>query len=128
MLDAKLIMCEDQDCPNAGSVASDDIIDVGAYEDALGEEEHIRLRVEVAVDAGAGTSLLVEAAHDTVAPVDASSIVFASSDVVLAADLLKGKVLIDAGLPVEHGRIIGLYLTGDGDVSTCLINAYLYVR
>lgn len=128
MLDAKLILCEDQDCPNAGSVKSDDQIDVGAYETALGEEEHLRLRVEVVVAAGAGTSLLVEAAHDTVSPIDADSVVFASSDVVLEAALVKGKILIDAGLPVEHGRYIGLWLTGDGDVSACLINAYLYVR
>jgi molybdopterin-binding protein len=131
MLDAKLILCEDYDLPDQAAAASTDIVDVGAYETALGEEEHIRLRVEMSVtatSAGAAT-LKVEAAHDTVAPIDASSIVFASSEIIALADLVKGLVLIDAGLPVVHGRIIGVYITGaDADFTAGQLNAYLYVR
>jgi hypothetical protein len=128
MLDAKLIFCEDQVMPNAGSILATDWIDLGDYETNLGEEEHLRVRVEIAKDATVGTSIKVDAVHDTVAPIDGSSIVYATSGVVLLADAVKGKILIDAGLPIEHGKLLGLYFTADGDMSVGTINGYVYAR
>jgi hypothetical protein len=131
MLDAKLIFCEDMDLPDQAAAAGTDIVDIGAQETALGEEEHLRIRVEMseaATSAGAAT-LKVEIAHDTVAPIDATSTVFASSEIIALATLKKGYVLVDCGLPVVHGRILGVYITGaTADFTAGKINAYLYVR
>lgn len=131
MLDAKLIMSEDQaNILAQASYASTDIIDVGAYEDALGEEEHLRLRVEVSKTCvGAGGTLKVEACHDTVAPIDGSSVVWAISDVVPVATLKAGYCIMDVGLPVKHGRILGVYYTvATADFTDGTINAYVYAR
>lgn len=131
MLDAKLIFCEDMDLPDIGAAAGTDVVDVGAQETALGEEEHLRIRVEMsetATSEGAAT-LKVEVAHDTMIPIDDASTVFASSEVIALATLKKGYVLVDCGLPVVHGRILGVYITGAvANFTAGKINAYLYVR
>jgi hypothetical protein len=44
MLDAKLILSEDQAISSA-DVVSTNVVDCGAYETALGEEENLRLEV-----------------------------------------------------------------------------------
>ena len=131
MLDAKLIISEDQAVTT--TVKGTNCIDVGAYEDALGEEENLRLRVEVseAFTSGEAGTLTVEAVSDAVSDgIDASSIPFGIAEAIAKATLVVGYCILDVGLPVKHNRYLGTYYTkgGTGTFDTGKLNAYVYAR
>ena len=132
MLDAKLILSEDQVLGDAGAIVSTNLIDVGAYETALGEEEHLRLRVEMSVtgdSAGDAATLLMRAVHEVDETIDGSSIVWASTPAIAEADLVAGYCIMDIGLPVTHARYLALYWTvGVENFTAGKLNAYVYAR
>jgi hypothetical protein len=129
MLDAKLILDDNVALGAVATAASTNLIDVGAYETALGEEEHLRLRVEVSETAtGAGAILEICGVHEVDETIDAASVVFAYSK-ALMANLKKGYVIMDIGLPVVHSRYLALWKEVTvANFTAGKINAYVYAR
>lgn len=133
MLDAKLIFSEDQDTAHA-DVVSTNIIDLGAYETALGEEEHLRLVCAVAIayndnNAADDSTLSIELMD--CATVGGTYAILAKSLLYTAPEMPIGK-LWDIGLPAVHKRFLKLnynYTTGTGDFDDAgRMNAYIIAR
>ena len=131
MLDAKLILCTDQALGDEGNVVSENIIDLGANETALGEEENLRIRVEMsetATSEGAAT-LLMRAVSEVDETIDGDSVEFATTPALGKSTLVAGYCIMDVGLPVNHNRYIALYWTvGTADFGNGKVNAYIYAR
>jgi len=124
MLDAKLILSEDQVI--TGDTGSTNVIDLGANETALGEEENLRLKVVVSADFSGGTSLTVKCQEGSDNPPTDQ---WAESKAVLTADLKAGYVIMDIGLPTTHQRYMNVYYTTNGTFNdTSKVNAYIYAR
>jgi hypothetical protein len=133
MLDAKLIFSEDQNTAHA-DVVSTNVIDVGAYETALGEEEHLRLVCAVAIayndDNAADDSTLHIVLQDC-ATVGGTYKTIAASKAYTAPEMPIGK-LWDIGIPAVHKRYLRLnydYATGTGDFDDVgRMNAHIIAR
>ncbi len=133
MLDAKLILCTDQALGDTGEdgTVSENIIDVGAYENALGEEERLRIRVEMSETATStgDATLLMRAVSEVDETIDGDSVEFATTPTLGKSTLVAGYCIMDVGLPVNHNRYIALYWTvGTADFGDGKINAYIYSR
>ena len=122
MLDAKLILSDSQ-LISSGSTSSTNVIDLGAHETALGEEENLRLKVVVSTDFTGGTSLTVKCREGSGTP---PSNQWAESDDILVADLVAGYTIMDIGLPTTHGRYMDVLYTSVGTAGR--VNAYIYTR
>ena len=133
MLDAKLILSEDQNNILAVDIwEATNTIDLGANGDThLGEEEHLRLRVEVSttfVEAVAGALLTIRGMTDTDATL-AGSTVWCTTPTIVVGSLKAGDLIMDIGLPTDHKRFIGVvYEVTVQAFSAGAVNAYVYVR
>jgi len=128
MLDAKLIFSNDQEITSTD--VSDNVIDLGTNETALGEEENLRLRVTVSEDFTSGESdntLTVQCLQDGD---DTPSDQWAESMAVPKATLVAGYTIMDIGLPTYHQRYMGVnyVVGGTGNFSGGKVNAYIYAR
>ncbi len=124
MLDAKLILSDDQAI--TGDAGSTNVIDLGANETALGEEENLRLKVVVSANFTGGTSLTVTCREGSDNPPTDQ---WAESKEVLTASLVAGYTIMDIGLPTTHQRYMDVYYTTSGTFDdTSKINAYIYAR
>ncbi len=128
MLDAKLIFSDDQAI--TATAVSTNVIDLGAYEEALGEEENLRLRVTVSEDfdsAADDGTLTVQCLQDGDAtPSDQ----WAESMAVPEATLVAGYTIMDIGLPTYHQRYMSVnyVVAGSGNFTSGKVNAYIYAR
>jgi len=123
MLDAKLILSDDQAITI--SAGSTNVIDLGAYETALGEEENLRIKVTVSETFAGGTSLTVICREDGD---DTPSDQWAESKAVPVASLVEGYTIMDIGLPTTHQRYMDVYYTASGTFTAGKVNAYIYAR
>ena len=124
MIDAKLLFCEDQAIVD--DAASTNVIDLGANETALGEEENLRLVCHVTTTFAGGTSLAIELKQ--CATVGGSYTVLAVSDVYAQAELVAGTKIFDIGLPCTHQRYLALNFDDTGEFTGGKITAYITAR
>jgi len=122
MLDAKLILSDNQSISN-GETGSANVIDLGANETALGEEENLRLKVTVSGAFTGGTSLTVQCREGSDNP---PADQWAEVLEVPVASLVAGYTIMDIGLPTAHGRYMDVLYTSDGTAGR--VNAYIYAR
>lgn len=133
MLDAKLIFSEDQNTAHA-DVVSTNIVDLGAYETALGEEENLRLICAVAIaynDGNAADDSTLSIELTECATVGGTYTIIAKSKLYTAPEMPIGK-LWDIGIPAVHKRYLQLnynYTTGTGDLDDAgRMNAFIIAR
>ena len=108
--------------------ASDNILDWTQADLEMGAGEPLWLNVRVGPDDFAGgTSLIVSLRHDSVAPIDASSVVIYQTMAVAQENLTAGAWIIRMPLPynVDEGRILGLWYDDTGTFSAGAIDAWL---
>ena len=133
MLDAKLIFDEDKDLGTPADGYSTDLINLGAQETALGEEEHIRLRidaVEAFNDSNAADDSVWEFELMDCATVGGTYKIIAQTRPLTAPEMPKG-IIWDIGIPTVHKQFLKIhyeYTTGTGDMDAGIVNCYLYVR
>ena len=134
MIDAKLVFSTDQDLGDTpADQASTNVLDCGAQETALGEEEHLRLVISVSEafndDNAADDSTYAFNLQDC-ATVGGSYTSIAQTKALPAPDMPLG-VLWDIGLPTVHKRYLKVhyeYTTGTGDIDAGMVNAYITAR
>ena len=133
MLDAKLIFNEDLDLGTPADCYSTNVIDLGAHEDALGEEEHLRLVIcatEAFNDTHANDDSVWEFELVDCATLGGTYKILAKTKAYTAPELPLG-VIWDIGLPTSHKRFLKMhyeYSTGAGDMNAGMVTAYITAR
>ena len=133
MLDAKLIFDEDLDLGTPADCYSTNVIDLGAHETALGEEEHLRLVLsasEAFNDDNAANDSVWEFELVDCATLGGTYKILAQSKALTAPEMPLG-VFWDIGLPTYHKRYLKIhyeYTTGTGDMDAGKVNAYIIAR
>ena len=102
------------------TAASEDILDWtdSDLEMGAGEPLWLNVRVGVELDSSAdGATLTIALCHDSVAPIDGSSIVIFQTAAIAEASCTAGASLLRMPLPVnvDEGQILGLYYTVAGE-------------
>ncbi len=125
LFDAMFEFSDDQAI--TGDTASTNILDWTLSNLEMGAGEPLWLNVRVGTVFSGGTSLVVSLRHDTVAPIDASSIVIWQTPAIVQADLTAGAWIMRMPLPynVDEDRILGLFYDDTGAFSGGTINAWL---
>jgi hypothetical protein len=133
MLDAKLIFDEDLDLGTPADCYSTNSVNVGAQEEALGEEEHIRLRIsasEAFNDSNAANDSVWEFELVDCDTLGGTYEIIAQTRPLTAPEMPLG-VIWDIGVPTKHRQFLKIhyeYTTGTGDLNAGKVNAHLYVR
>ena len=133
MLDAKLIFDEDLDLGTPADCYSTNVINLGAYETALGEEEHIRLQItatEAFNDDNPADNSVWEFELVDCDTLGGTYEIIAQTRPLTAPEMPVG-VIWDIGVPSVHRQYLKIhyeYTTGTGDFDSGMVNAYLYVR
>lgn len=111
-----------------GDAASTNILDWTQADLEMGTGEPVYLNVRVGdTDFAGGTSLVVSLRHDSVAPIDASSIVIYQTPAIVQASLTAGEWIMRMALPanVDEGRILGMFYDDTGTFTAGTIDAWL---
>jgi len=131
MLDAKLILSDDQAITT--SADSTNVIDLGAYEEALGEEENLRLKIVVSEDfdsAAEDGTLKIQCLHSNESESKDPPELWSESTTFPENVLVAGYTIMDIGLPTYHQRYMSVYyiVAGSGNFTSGKVNAYIYAR
>ncbi len=126
LLDAMFELSDDQVVTDT-DVASTNIIDFTLSDLEMGAGNPYWLNIRVGTAFTSGTSITFSLRHDSVAPIDASSIVIYQTAAIAEASLTAGAWILRMPLPVnvDEQRIVGLFYDTDGTHATGTINAWL---
>lgn len=126
LFDAMFELSDDQVITDSDA-ASTNIIDLTLSDLEMGAGQPYWLNIRVGTAFAGGTSIVFSLRHDSVAPIDGSSIVIWQSAAIVTATLVAGHWVMRMPLPynVDEGRIIGLFYDVTGTMSAGTINAWL---
>ena len=125
MIDAKLLFCEEQ-AITWGSGISDNVIDLGAGETSIGEEENLRLVCFVVETFVGGTSMAIH--FQQCATEGGTYTDLLVSDAYLPAELVAGTKIFDIGLPCKHQRYLALDFVEAGTFTAGKVTAFIPAR
>lgn len=126
IFDAMFEFSDDQVITDSDA-ASTNILDWTIADLEMGSGEPLWLNVRVGTAFAGGTNIVFSLRHDSVAPIDASSIVIYQTPAILTAAMTAGAWIMRMPLPanVDEGQILGLYYDVTGTMSGGTINAWI---